>query len=66
MAGVLTYPPVTDHLLVEVVRRILTIGSPLKIVLFGSHAKGAARPDSDLDLLIIEESNLPRSRRSGR
>ncbi|MBH0192880.1 MAG: nucleotidyltransferase domain-containing protein [Nitrospira sp.] len=66
MAGVLTYPPVTDQLLAEVVRRILTIGSPIKIVLFGSHAKGAARPDSDLDLLIIEESNLPRYRRSGR
>jgi predicted nucleotidyltransferase len=66
VAGVLTFPPVTDQLLVEVVRRILTIGSPIKIVLFGSHAKGTARPDSDLDLLIIEESDLPRYRRSGR
>lgn len=66
MAGVLTFPPVTDQLLVEVVRRILTIGSPIKILLFGSHAKGTARPDSDWDLLIIEESDLPRYRRSGR
>lgn len=64
MAGVLTFPPVTDQLLVEVVRRILTIGFPLKILLFGSHAKGTAHPDSDLDLLIIEESDLPRYRRS--
>ena len=66
MAGTITFPPVTDQFLVEVVRRILTIGSPIKIVLFGSHAKGTARPDSDLDLLIIEESDLPRYRRSGR
>ena len=66
MTNVLTFPPVTDQLLEEVVRRILTIGSPSKIVLFGSHAKGTARPDSDLDLLIIEESDLPRYRRSGR
>ncbi|TKB67814.1 MAG: nucleotidyltransferase domain-containing protein [Nitrospira sp.] len=66
MSGVLTFPPVTDQLLVEVVRRILTIGSPVKIVLFGSYAKGTARPDSDLDLLIIEESDMPRYRRSGR
>jgi predicted nucleotidyltransferase len=66
MASALTFPPVTDQLLEEVVRRILTIGSPVKIVLFGSHAKGTARPDSDLDLLIIEESDLPRYRRSGR
>jgi hypothetical protein len=35
MVGVLTFPPVTDQLLVEVVRRILTIDSPIKIVLFG-------------------------------
>jgi uncharacterized protein len=66
MAGILTFPPVTDELLVEVVHRILTIGSPSKILLFGSHAKGTARSDSDLDLLIIEESDLPRYRRSGR
>jgi uncharacterized protein len=66
MAGTLTFPPVTDQLLIEVVRRILTIGSPLKILLFGSHAKGTARSDSDLDLLIIEESDLPRYQRSGR
>jgi uncharacterized protein len=66
MAGALTFPPVTDQLLEEVVHRILTIGSPIRIVLFGSHARGTARPDSDLDLLIIEESDLPRYRRSGR
>ncbi len=65
MARMLTFPPVNDQLLIEVVRRILTIGSPIKIILFGSHAKGFARPDSDLDLLIIEESDLPRYRRSG-
>lgn len=66
MADTLTFPPVTDQLLVEVVRRILTIGAPIKIVLFGSHAKGTASPNSDLDLLVVEESDLPRYRRSGR
>lgn len=66
MADALMNPPVTDQLLAQVVHRLLTTGSPLKIVLFGSHAKGTARSDSDLDLLIIEESDLPRYRRSGR
>jgi predicted nucleotidyltransferase len=66
MPTILTYPRVTDELLAEVVRRILTVGSPHKIVLFGSRASGNARSDSDLDLLIIEDSNLPRYRRSAR
>jgi predicted nucleotidyltransferase len=63
MASVLTFPQVTDQLLAEVVRCILTIGSPRKILLVGSPAKSNACPDSDLDLLIIEESDLPRYRR---
>lgn len=66
MPSILTYPSVTEQLLAEAVRRILSVGSPLKILLFGSRARGDARPDSDLDLLIIEDSDLPRYRRSAR
>lgn len=58
-------PTVDDAFLEEVVRRILTVGRPLKVVLFGSHARGDARPDSDLDLLIVEErSDLPPPKRA--
>lgn len=60
------YPQVTDALLREIVNRILSVGSPRKIVLFGSRARGEARTDSDLDLLIIEELALPRYKRSVR
>lgn len=66
MSQTIEYPPVTDELLNEVVRRVLEVGSPRKIVLFGSRARGDARPDSDLDLLILEDSELPRYRRSPR
>ena len=66
MNQVVAFPPVTEELLQEAVQRILSVGSPEKIVLFGSWARGQARPNSDLDLLIIEESDLPRYRRAGR
>lgn len=56
----------TPELLETVVQRILEVGSPHRIVLFGSHAGGNTRPDSDLDLLIIEDSDLPRYRRPPR
>lgn len=32
---------------------------PRRIILFGSHARGDAHPDSDLDLLIEMETDLP-------
>lgn len=60
------YPEVNDKLLAEIVRRMRAVGEPDQIVLFGSHARGSARPDSDLDLLVIEESTLPRYRRAPR
>ena len=66
MNPVVAFPPVTEELLQEAVRQILSVGSPEKIVLFGSWARGQARPDSDLDLLIIEEFDSPRQRRAGR
>ncbi len=31
-----------------------TAGSPVRVILFGSHARGEARTGSDLDFLVIE------------
>ena len=38
--------------------------SPDRIVLFGSYASGRPTPDSDLDLLIVMRTSLPRHRRA--
>lgn len=35
------------------VRRLVSQFHPEKIILFGSHARGDAGPDSDVDLLIV-------------
>ena len=39
----------------EMTRRIIEQFNPIKIVLFGSHARGTAVLDSDIDLLIIKK-----------
>ena len=57
---------VTDELLKEMTELIVREVNPRKIVLFGSHARGTARPDSDLDFLVVEDGpfNAQRSRRA--
>ena len=55
-----------SEVLEEIVRRILATGSPQKIVLFGSRARGEARSNSDYDLLLLEPSDLPRYKRAAR
>jgi predicted nucleotidyltransferase len=48
----------------ELVNRIAAKFNPDKIILFGSYAAGNANHDSDLDLLIIKDTDLPPHRRS--
>ena len=47
----------------EVVSRIANRFNPERIILFGSHASGNPDKDSDLDLLIIQETELPMHKR---
>ncbi|MBF0435095.1 MAG: nucleotidyltransferase domain-containing protein [Magnetococcales bacterium] len=44
---------ITDADLAAMSARIVEIVQPERIVLFGSHARGDATPDSDVDLLVI-------------
>ena len=45
---------IDDKTIEEIVRRILTVAKPDKIILFGSAAMGQMTRDSDIDLLIVE------------
>ena len=47
-------PDVTDALLDRMIRTIVDEVDPEQVILFGSRARGDARPDSDVDLLVIE------------
>jgi predicted nucleotidyltransferase len=51
--------PKLASLLPEIVRRIVDEADPVRIVMFGSHARGEATSDSDLDLLVITEDDQP-------
>lgn len=46
-------PPEIEAAIGEMVRRIVERFHPEKIILFGSHARGDANPDSDVDLLVV-------------
>ena len=67
MGGAVTLEtPMTEHrseLLQEMVRRIRATAEPDKIILFGSYARGDEGNDSDLDIFIIIDSDLPRYKR---
>ena len=55
--------PPNNDLIGDIVRRIVETAQPDKIILFGSRARGDARPNSDFDILVIKESSEPGYRR---
>jgi uncharacterized protein len=47
-------PSLKQAFLDEVIRRVVEVAQPERIILFGSAARGDMAPDSDLDLLVIK------------
>ena len=45
---------IDEELTQEIVRRILSVTKPDRIILFGSAAAGNMTRDSDIDLLVVE------------
>ena len=47
---------ISDELINDIVKRIIAIANPDRILLFGSASKGEMNKDSDIDLLVLESS----------
>jgi uncharacterized protein len=44
----------------KVVRKIVELVHPLSIILFGSSARGEAKPESDIDLMVVMPEGVHR------
>jgi predicted nucleotidyltransferase len=53
-------PAEIDETVQEMVRRIVERFDPDKVILLGSQARGDAGPDSDIDLLVVMETDSRR------
>jgi predicted nucleotidyltransferase len=51
--------PDTPLVLPELLSRVVEFFHPRHVVLFGSRARGEARADSDIDLLVILDDDTP-------
>lgn len=47
--------PLTEELKHEIVRCVLSVARPSRVIVFGSAATGAMTQDSDVDLLVLED-----------
>ena len=55
---------VDEHDIQRVATRLGIETDAERVILFGSHARGEAGENSDVDLMIVAESDLPRFKRS--
>lgn len=53
---------VRQEILDEIIRRIVEVAKPDKIIMFGSAARGQMGPNSDVDLLVIKSGDFHRGR----
>ena len=47
-----------------IVLKICQVSNPQKIILFGSYARGEEKEKSDIDIMVIQNSDKPRYKRS--
>ncbi len=50
----------------EMIKRITADAKPVKVILFGSRARGDAKRNSDIDLLVIERDPVSQRKEAAR
>jgi predicted nucleotidyltransferase len=50
------------QVLEEIVRRVVAVARPERILMFGSAARGEMGPNSDIDLLVVKSGDYRRGR----
>ena len=55
---------ITKDKISEIIKKIASDYNPEKIILFGSYASGKPTENSDIDILVIKDSELPRPQRT--
>ena len=60
----MTLAEVTERLIQQIVDKLAADYAPWQIILFGSYAYGTPNEQSDIDLLVIKETDLPSSKRA--
>ncbi len=58
----MTSNAVAETVLDELVQRVLKVSSPLRILLFGSAARGTFDGNSDLDVLVVVPDGIHRGK----
>ena len=56
---------IDERTLGEIVRRIVEVADPEKIIVFGSAARGEMGPNSDVDLLVVKAGEFDQNRLLG-
>lgn len=57
-------PLITQEQINTVVNRIVESAKPEKVIIFGSYAYGQPDENSDLDILVIKNTNTPQFQRT--
>jgi len=49
---------IRDEMLQVIIKRIVEVANPERIIMFGSSARGEMNPNSDVDLLVIKDGDF--------